>query len=535
MGIKITGIDQLQRQLKDASNALQALDGEIASVRFNPDDPASIETAVAQVEEAIDAKIAPYRGNAMVENVVAQMKQKYREQLLERATEARSSQESKSTDMAAPAATTALSQIQNTLTDLRAADYNTYEHHIRKMSRALHAPELDAITRKLTEGIDLDKWLAAGHATEGGMRGSAVLSLPAEQEKELGTIVLLVDHFAGKPGTALNFAMTFYHFGSRRPADDLQKMTRQILVSFVRDYVSYVHSQIPVNASPPEQYEVKAMHLADMIPDADSVLALQPDELGLRILQVLASWPPRTALQLSTFITTTAGSYPTNRRGELQEALSTAWAWLQGQALLIRDPRYGEGVVKLSSRAHKLAQDAMPDARGLTRGERWYGKTAKDSSSDQSPPPNRKVFVVHGHDEAALHATARFLERLGLEAIILREQPDAGRTVIEKFVESADDVGFAVVLLTPDDLGGSAAASAPAARARQNVIFELGYFAGKLGRGRVCLLRKGEVEIPSDLYGVIYTDMDATEGWKRKLARELKEAGFEFDPAKVWS
>jgi predicted nucleotide-binding protein len=116
------------------------------------------------------------------------------------------------------------------------------------------------------------------------------------------------------------------------------------------------------------------------------------------------------------------------------------------------------------------------------------------------------------------------LEKLQLEAIILHEQPDAGRTIIEKFVDCADEVGFAVVLLTPDDLGGSALASTHVARARQNVIFELGYFAGKLGRGRVCLLRKGEVEIPSDLYGVIYTDMDAAEGWKIKLVRELKAA-----------
>lgn len=88
-------------------------------------------------------------------------------------------------------------------------------------------------------------------------------------------------------------------------------------------------------------------------------------------------------------------------------------------------------------------------------------------------------------------------------------------------------------MLTPDDLGGSAAAPAQAARARQNVIFELGYFAGKLGRGRACLLRKGEIEIPSDLYGVIYKDMDAGEGWKLKLVQELNAAGLNFDPNKL--
>ena len=145
-----------------------------------------------------------------------------------------------------------------------------------------------------------------------------------------------------------------------------------------------------------------------------------------------------------------------------------------------------------------------------------------------------KVFVVHGHDEGALQAMARFLEKIGLQAIVLREQPDQGLTTIEKFEASASEVGFAVVLLTPDDLGGAVVAPEQTARARQNVIFELGYFVGSLGRGRACLLRKGEVEIPSDLVGVIYTDMDhPAEGWKVKLARELKAAQFEFDADKV--
>jgi predicted nucleotide-binding protein len=146
--------------------------------------------------------------------------------------------------------------------------------------------------------------------------------------------------------------------------------------------------------------------------------------------------------------------------------------------------------------------------------------------------PN-KVFVVHGHDAGAREGVARFLEKIGLQAIILREQPNRGRTTIEKFVDYAREVGFAVVLLTPDDLGGAAATEVQLSRARQNVIFELGYFVGSLGRGRACLLRKGDVEIPSDLYGVVYTDMDGADGWKIDIARELKDAGFEFDAGKV--
>lgn len=148
--------------------------------------------------------------------------------------------------------------------------------------------------------------------------------------------------------------------------------------------------------------------------------------------------------------------------------------------------------------------------------------------------PSRKVFVVHGHDDAAKQGLARFLEKIELEAVILHEQPDQGRTVIEKFEEYAAQVGFAVVLLTPDDLGAAKTDVSQNARARQNVVFELGYFAGRLGRGRTCLLRKGDVEMPSDLYGVIYTDLDPGEGWKVKLVKEMKAAGLAFDANKLW-
>ncbi|HET6332086.1 MAG TPA: nucleotide-binding protein, partial [Polyangiales bacterium] len=105
-------------------------------------------------------------------------------------------------------------------------------------------------------------------------------------------------------------------------------------------------------------------------------------------------------------------------------------------------------------------------------------------------PGTRRVFVVHGRDESAKEAVARFLAKLDLEPIILHEQPNQGRTVIEKFEGSAD-VDFAVVLLTPDDTGELADGSGePKPRARQNVIFELGYFVGRLGRSRVCALHK---------------------------------------------
>lgn len=123
---------------------------------------------------------------------------------------------------------------------------------------------------------------------------------------------------------------------------------------------------------------------------------------------------------------------------------------------------------------------------------------------------------------------ARFLEQLGLKPIILHEQPDKGRTIIEKF-EAHANVGFAVVLLTPDDDGGLAGSGSLAPRARQNVILELGYFIGKLGRSRVCALKAPVVEEPSDMTGVLYVPLDVYGNWKIQLARELKAAMIDVD------
>lgn len=145
----------------------------------------------------------------------------------------------------------------------------------------------------------------------------------------------------------------------------------------------------------------------------------------------------------------------------------------------------------------------------------------------------RRVFIVHGHDEGAKYAVARFIQQLGLKAIILQEQSEQGRTIIEKFEDYAD-VDFAVVLLTPDDVGASQKTpDKTQPRARQNVILELGFFIGKLGRERVCALYKGEVERPSDIAGILWTRMDDHRGWQLSLVREMKQAGLDVDVNKL--
>lgn len=148
-------------------------------------------------------------------------------------------------------------------------------------------------------------------------------------------------------------------------------------------------------------------------------------------------------------------------------------------------------------------------------------------------PNGSDIFIVHGHDEAAKESVARFVEKLGIEAIILHEQPNAGRTIIEKF-EDHSNVGFAIVLLTPDDIGAPKdRTNETKPRARQNVILELGYFMGKLGRGRVCALYKEGVEIPSDYQGVLYIPMDSAGAWRMALAKEIKNAGIDVDLNKL--
>lgn len=159
-------------------------------------------------------------------------------------------------------------------------------------------------------------------------------------------------------------------------------------------------------------------------------------------------------------------------------------------------------------------------------------------SHGASPQPHlpmattNKVFIVHGHDGEAREAVARFLEKMGLQAIILHEQANQGRTVIEK-VEANGDVGFAVVLLTPDDVGCTKGGE-PGPRARQNVLLELGYFIGRLGRAKVCALKRGTLEIPSDFAGVVWENMDSSGSWKLALARELKAAGHDIDLNKAF-
>jgi predicted nucleotide-binding protein len=182
---------------------------------------------------------------------------------------------------------------------------------------------------------------------------------------------------------------------------------------------------------------------------------------------------------------------------------------------------------------HKAVEDEIRRLESVTnRLELFPEPTASDATEEKPSSPTipaKKSFIVHGHDTSASESVARFLERLGIEPVILHEMASGGSTVIEK-LERYSDVKFAVVLLTPDDVGATAdQKNSLKPRARQNVILEFGYFVGKLGRSNVCALLKGDVEIPSDMMGIIYVPMDHGRGWRLSLATELRDAGFKID------
>ncbi|OXI86482.1 nucleotide-binding protein [Burkholderia sp. AU33423] len=194
---------------------------------------------------------------------------------------------------------------------------------------------------------------------------------------------------------------------------------------------------------------------------------------------------------------------------------------------------YQAGVAKNIEHSIALLQEAQRVLNEDLADAQHEAVALPASAATKATAPSRRVFVVHGHDGEARETVARFLKAMEFEPIILNEQANQGGTVIEK-IEAHGDVGFAVVLLTPDDVGRSVKEAELKPRARQNVLLELGYFMARLTRKNVCVLKRGDVEIPSDFAGGVWEAMDAGNGWKLALARELKAAGHAVDLNKAF-
>lgn len=158
---------------------------------------------------------------------------------------------------------------------------------------------------------------------------------------------------------------------------------------------------------------------------------------------------------------------------------------------------------------------------------------AIEHNKSQKEKKFEEVFIVHGRDNSAKNEVARFVEKLGFKPIILHEQVNEGKTIIEK-IEKFSDVGFAIVLYTPCDVGGLNEPSPKLQeRARQNVVLEHGYLIGKLGRANVSALVKGNIELPNDISGMVYTALDDLGAWKLSVVAEMKTCGYKVDLNKL--
>lgn len=180
----------------------------------------------------------------------------------------------------------------------------------------------------------------------------------------------------------------------------------------------------------------------------------------------------------------------------------------------------------LSAYLVRRAMGPLPPAADLTPSptppDARSPVAAATSLRTPSRSPNR-VFVVHGQNDDARADVVAYLRELSLEPVVLHDQPNMGRHLLTKFIQEAELVTFAVVLMTDDDMGCLRGGEL-APRARQNVILELGYFIAHLRMERVCALITPGLETPSDFDGIVYIRMDPAGNWRGELARELRAA-----------
>jgi len=208
----------------------------------------------------------------------------------------------------------------------------------------------------------------------------------------------------------------------------------------------------------------------------------------------------------------------------------------------IRDHFYIDDIIKVYKEdIGRLKNQMQTD---IERVDLMKCDVQKDATKSIEPKKlSQEIFIVHGHNEEMKQTVARVVSQLGLSPIILHEQPNGGRTIIEKFERNAEDIHFAIILLSADDLAASDRDLSGVKdeelrqhlekRARQNVVFEMGYFAGKLSRANVFFLLQDGVAKPGDLDGIVYTAYDAARAWRFELVKELKNAGYKVSADQV--
>ena len=165
--------------------------------------------------------------------------------------------------------------------------------------------------------------------------------------------------------------------------------------------------------------------------------------------------------------------------------------------------------------------------------------TEKGEVSLNKEKTDQQIFIVHGHDTEARDQLELALRRLGLEPYILMNTSGGGKTIIEALegkIGKDFSSDFGIVLITPDDMGYSIkeGKEKEEPRARQNVILETGMLLSSLTRERIAFVVKGNIEMPSDLQGIIHYGYNKhVDEIMPKLCKRFQEAGFRLDPEKI--
>lgn len=259
-------------------------------------------------------------------------------------------------------------------------------------------------------------------------------------------------------------------------------------------------------------------------------------EKGLELKQTQINTPQAFASATNEYSKWNSFNAELLKRMFTTDALATEYSFWGIAVMAIRQPSLGEEIAKhykaIDEKIHRI--DSIIERLELfPLSEALHAGTTAVSSASMPITRGRKVFIVHGHDEIAKTNLEVFLNEIGLEPVVLHRQADEGMTVIEKF-ERHSDVGYAFILLTPDEVAYlKSDTSKPddqrkkEYRARQNVIFEFGYFVGKLGRSRVCCLYTGDVALPSDVHGMIYKKFGSSiDEVAYGIIKDLKASGY---------
>lgn len=218
------------------------------------------------------------------------------------------------------------------------------------------------------------------------------------------------------------------------------------------------------------------------------------------------------------------------RYGELEDLIKEAHGGtpsisIYGQRLDVFANAYSGSDGLVVTKTIPYALQAISKTIGYFNPKKQLNNELLKPKNTVATSSTKDVFIIHGHDSTLEQEVVKYIFDLGLNPIVLHEQPNKGRTVIEKFESHATMSGYAIALFTGDDLGGKDKDTLKP-RARQNVVFEFGFFMGHLGRAKTAILYGSDVEKPSDWEGIVYISLE--EDWKNKLLIELKSADMDI-------